>query len=229
MLTRSLCRYSLIVSLIGICGACSFVKAEDTNTATSTADKTDENVASVVAPGRIAPKGDVIKISVANAEDSRVNQILVEEGDLVAANQVIAVLQGQDKASQQMKEAEATVAIKQAQLDKVTQGDAKRAEITAQTATIAEIEARIASETAEKQAATQEASATLRNAELKYQRYQALAQEGAVKQSERDDAQEEAERARAALSQSQAGLANTISRKSAPLMSKLPQPNSTRP
>ena len=48
----------------------------------------------VVALGKLVPQGKVIKLSVANAEDSRVNQILVKEGDYVEANQVIAILQG---------------------------------------------------------------------------------------------------------------------------------------
>ncbi|MGD1930846.1 MAG: hypothetical protein ACFB12_18240, partial [Leptolyngbyaceae cyanobacterium] len=44
----------------------------------------------VVALGRLVPKGEVIQLSVPNAEDSRVNQILVTEGDFVEAGQVIA-------------------------------------------------------------------------------------------------------------------------------------------
>ena len=39
----------------------------------------------VVALGRLVPKGEVIQLSVPNAEDSRVNQILVTEGDFVEA------------------------------------------------------------------------------------------------------------------------------------------------
>ena len=36
-------------------------------------------VQSVMALGRLEPQGEVIKLSVANAQDSRVNQLLVEE------------------------------------------------------------------------------------------------------------------------------------------------------
>jgi HlyD family secretion protein len=35
----------------------------------------------VVALGRIQPDGEVIKLSVANAQDSRVDRILIKEGD----------------------------------------------------------------------------------------------------------------------------------------------------
>ena len=54
-------------------------------------------VKNVVAIGRIEPKGSVIKLSVANAQDSRVNQLLVKEGDYVKAGQLIATLQGIEK------------------------------------------------------------------------------------------------------------------------------------
>ena len=56
--------------------------------------------------GKLIPKGEVIKLSVANAEDSRVNQILVEEGDRVKKNQVIAILQGIDRRERDLEEAE---------------------------------------------------------------------------------------------------------------------------
>lgn len=202
---RSLCRYAAVLCLWAACAACSFVKAE--NSVPSPSPETVTSI--VVAPGRITPKGDVIKISVANAQDSRINQILVDEGEFVRANQVIAVLQGKDKVQQQLREAEANVAIKRAQLVKTQQGDAKLAEISAQSAQVAETTARLNTETVEKQAAITEAEASLRNAELNYQRYQSLAQEGAVKQSDLDDAQEKFETAKATLAQSQAALATT--------------------
>lgn len=201
---RVLSRYAVVLGVWGACTACDFVKAEN-----STPSVSPQAVASVIAPGRIMPKGDVIKISVANAEDSRVNQILVEEGEMVQENQVIAVLQGKDKAEQQLREAEANVAIKRAQLAKIQQGDAKLAEITAQSARIAETEARLSTEATEKQAAITEAEATLRNAALNYQRYQSLAQEGAIQQSQLDDAREKYETAQATLAQNQAALATT--------------------
>lgn len=208
-LVRHPVRYTVLLGLLSVCTACNFVKAEDTTP--SPAASAPQSAGAVVAPGRIIPKGDVIKISVANAEDSRVNQILVEEGEFVRANQIIAILQGKDKAEQQLRQAEANVTIKRAELDKIQQGDAKVAEIAAQTAKIAELEARLKTETAEKQASIAEATATLHNAELKYQRYRALAREGAAKRSDFDDAQAEFARAQATLTQNQAALATTTS------------------
>ena len=48
-------------------------------------------LSSVVALGRIEPEGEVIRQSVSNAADSRVNENRVSEGDRVEAQQVIAV------------------------------------------------------------------------------------------------------------------------------------------
>jgi HlyD family secretion protein len=188
-----------------VCAACSAPTVAESSSPAATPVST-----TVVASGKIVPEGGVIKISVANAQDSRVNQILVKEGEAVAANQVIAVLQGRDRAAQQLRDAEANVAIKQAQLLKIQAGDFKDSELTAQQATIAELEARLKAETLEKQAAIAEAEATLRNAELKYTRNQALETEGAVKRSDLDDAQEELAKARASLDRTRAELANTL-------------------
>jgi len=188
--------------------------AESSQSSTST-PPVSSNSGAVVASGKIIPEGGVIKISVANAQDSRVNQILVKEGDRVTANQVIAVLQGRDRVEQQLRDAEANVEIKKAQLLKIQQGDSKEAELMAQRAAIAELNARMKTETVQKQTAIAEAEATLHNAELKYARNQSLNQEGAIKRSDLDDAQEELTKAQASLARTQAELENTIATLSA--------------
>ena len=94
----------------------------------------------VVALGKLIPKGEVIKLSVANAEDSRVNQILVEEGDRVEANQVIAILQGIERREQDLEEAQKTVDFYRAKLEQTQLGDAKTADLAAQRANIASLE-----------------------------------------------------------------------------------------
>ncbi len=165
----------------------------------------------VVALGKLIPDGDVIKISVVNAQDSRVNQILVKEGDFVKVNQVIAILQGENKAEQQLRDAQANVAIKRSQLLKIKQGDFKQGELVVQRAAIAELEARLRTETKQRQATIAETQATIHNAQLKYQRYVTLAADGAIKRSELDDAQEQFDKAKAVLSQNRAELENTTS------------------
>jgi HlyD family secretion protein len=196
----------LLLGVLTCCGACGgATKAEETATPKPVAPSS-----TVVALGNLQPEGNVIRISVANAQDSRVNQILVKEGDKVQPNQVIAVLQGRDRVEQQLRDAEANVKIKRSQLLKTRQGDAKDGEIAAQRAVIAEANAKIQTETPQRQAAIAEARATLHNAELTYQRNQSLVQEGALKQSDLDDAREALEKARVALTTRQAELANTI-------------------
>lgn len=73
-------RFQQSAALLGIIGLCAcrpqpFSATESAATAVP--------VDSVVALGRLEPEGEVIRISVPNAQDSRVNQVLVEEGDWV--------------------------------------------------------------------------------------------------------------------------------------------------
>ena len=208
---RHCVRRTAILSLLAsLCTACSTIQAQNNTHQTPPPNQTASS-SLVVARGRLVPEGEVIKISVVNAEDSRVNKILVKEGDFVKANQVIAILQGRDRVEQQLKEAQANVAVKRAQLLKIQQGDAKQGDITAQRATIAELEARLQTEAKQKQAAIAEAQATLRNAQLKYQRNLTLAEQGAISRSNLDDALEEYDKAQATLLQNKADLENTTS------------------
>ncbi|BAZ11333.1 hypothetical protein NIES4071_31590 [Calothrix sp. NIES-4071] len=199
----------VIIFGIALCAACNSIQAK--NNTSGTPSPVNVNISRVLALGKLVPEGDVMKISVVNARDSRVNQLLVKEGDFVKANQVIAILQGRDRAEQQLRDARANVAIKRAELLKIEQGDVKQAEITAQQATIAELEARIRTETKVKQAAIAQATATIRNAQIKFQRYSDLEKQGAIKRSEFDDAREEFEKATATLAQTQAELDYTTS------------------
>jgi HlyD family secretion protein len=201
--------YTVILSLLGLSTACGGTSQAQDNTSETPSAANPSSPTRVVALGKLIPEGDVIKISVANAQDSRVNQILVKEGDFVKANQIIAILQGKDRAEQQQRDARANVAIKRAQLLKIQQGDVKEGELTAQRAAIAELEARIRSETKQREAAIASSEATLRNANLKYQRNLALVKEGAISTSNVDNAQEEFGRATATLAQNKAELENT--------------------
>jgi HlyD family secretion protein len=198
--------------ILALCSACNSIQAQnDDSEIPPPTEAVSSN--SVVSLGKLIPEGDIIKISVANAEDSRVNTILVKEGDLVKANQVIATLQGRDRAEQQLKEAQANVAVKQAQLKKIKQGEAKEGEIAAQRAAIAELEARLHTESQLKKAAIAEAEATVRKAQLKYERFVAstAAEQGAISRTELEASQEEFDRSTALLTQTRADLENTTS------------------
>ncbi|MEM7581398.1 MAG: HlyD family efflux transporter periplasmic adaptor subunit [Mastigocoleus sp.] len=202
---------TVTLGILGLCNACDLGKAQNQEKPLPTPKIEVEKNDWVVALGKIVPKGEVIKISVVNARDSRVNNILVQEGDRVKANQIIAILQGKDRAEQQLREAMANVLVKRSQLLKVQQGDFKQGDVLAQRAAISELEARLESEIQEKAAVINEAQAALRNAQLTYQRNRSLAGEGAISNSELDNAREQLERARAIFAQNRADYNNTKS------------------
>ncbi|WP_019500406.1 HlyD family efflux transporter periplasmic adaptor subunit [Pseudanabaena sp. PCC 6802] len=176
-----------------------------TETATATPSK------NVTALGRIEPMGQVIKLSVINAQDSRVDKLLVQEGDYVKAEQVIAVLQGLDKKKAALAEAEQELAVQEAKLAQTLAGESKVGEIAAQEANIAQLEARLRTETAEKKAAIARIEAELRNDRITYQRYQTLHQEGAVNTSDIDEKRKNWETSQAKLDEAKAQLANAES------------------
>jgi HlyD family secretion protein len=132
----------------------------------------------VVALGRVQPQGEVIKLSVANAQDSRVDKILIKEGDFVEANQVIAVLQGIDRKNADLRDALAEVRLRQVELAKVTKGDAKQSQFAAQNAVVARLQAQLGSSQKQKAAALATAQGRLRNAEIDYRQRSQLYQNG---------------------------------------------------
>ncbi|MBD2459459.1 HlyD family efflux transporter periplasmic adaptor subunit [Oscillatoria sp. FACHB-1407] len=199
---------AILITLWGGVTACS-----DSSQAEVTPTPTPNEVQqtpTIVALGRLTPNGEVIKLSVPNAQDSRVNQILVEEGDWVEAGQVIAVLQGSDRRQRDLEEALKNVDYYQALLDRARAGEAKDAEIAAQQANIARLEAQLRTETLERQGAIASAEAELRQAQRNYERNQILYSEGATSLVDLDQAQEAYETAQANLTQRQAQLDNTL-------------------
>ena len=168
-------------------------------------------ITKITALGRLQPQGEVIKLSVAYAQDSRVNKLLVNEGDYVKAGQIIAILQGTDKKQMELREAQKNLAIAKAKLTKIQAGEAKLAEIAAQEAIIARTQAQLKTETVEKQAAIARAKAQLQNAEANYKRYQALHTQGAVAAADFDNKREAFKTAQANLEAAIAQLQTTVS------------------
>lgn len=195
-------------SLISLGTSCSFLEAQTPSAQVAT--QPVPAMTTVVARGKIIPQWDVIKLSVSNAQDSRVNKILVQVGDRVAANQVIAILQGADRRSADLQAAQSNVKLLRAQLAKVQQGDAKPGALAAQRAAIARLEAQLPAEKRQKEAEIASAQATLREAALTYQRRQILNQEGAIGRADLDAAQKELETATATLAANKADLEQTV-------------------
>jgi HlyD family secretion protein len=205
-LSRFLAGFGLLWSTAG-CAALS-------NSLPSPTPSPIESVAqpnAVITLGRLEPAGEVIKLSVPNAQDSRVDKMLVREGDRVQANQVIAVLQGIDRRRAELRDAEAEVALRRAELLKAKQGNAKPAQLAAQTATIAKLQAQQQAETQQRRAAIASAQSQVRRMEQEYERRLQLAAAGAISQAELDRIREDRATAIANLAQREAELQQTQS------------------
>ena len=164
----------------------------------------------VIALGKLVPKGEIIRLSVANAESSRVNEILVQEGDWVKANQVIAILQGVQKRTQDLEESQKFVDFYKAKLEQILSGDAKKAEIAAQKANIARLEAQLFNEAEEKKAMIKIVEIQLKQAQSNYERNEFLHKEGAISQKDLDLSLEQLEITKTTLTQRKAQLNNII-------------------
>ena len=164
----------------------------------------------IVALGQLKPKGEVIQLSVPNAEDSRVNQLLVEEGEFVQANQVIAVLQGFARRQRDLQAAQKTVELHQARLDQLLAGEGKPSEIAAQEAVISELQAQQRNQMLENEAEIASAEAELSQARITQERNTTLVQEGALSQAQLDQSSETLAMAEAALVRRQAQLNNSL-------------------
>jgi HlyD family secretion protein len=95
----------------------------------------------VTALGKLAPKGEIIKLSAPTSNEGvKIDRLLVEEGATVKAGQLIAILDSQGRLQEAVNEAKAKVNVARASLVKVKAG-AKQGEINAQKATIARLQA----------------------------------------------------------------------------------------
>ncbi|MBD2731590.1 ABC exporter membrane fusion protein [Nostoc sp. FACHB-892] len=145
---------------------------------------TDSPVKAVTALGRLEPKGEVIQLT-ASSQGSRIDQLLVNQGDWVSKKQAIAILDSRPRLQAALEQAMQRVEVTQAQLDQVKAG-AKIGEIQAQKAVIGRLEVQLREDTAAKKANVTRLEAEAENAQLEYQRYESLYQDGAVSTSLRD-------------------------------------------
>jgi HlyD family secretion protein len=178
----------------------------------------------VTALGRLEPETEVIKLSAPLALDGdRVAQILFQEGDLVKAGEIIAILDSRDKLENAVQQAQKQVRVAQAKLEQIKAG-AKLGEIQAQTASverikaqsegdkkaqqenIARIEAQWQGDRIAQQATINKLTAELNNAESEYQRYQKLYSEGAISNSVIDSKRLNVETAKQQLTEARAVL-----------------------
>ncbi|MEP0799015.1 ABC exporter membrane fusion protein [Funiculus sociatus] len=143
-------------------------------------------IKTVTALGRLEPEGEAIALSApTSAEGNRVDQLLVKEGDRVRKGQAIAVLNSRDRLQASVMQAQEQVRVAQAKLDQVRAG-AKTGEIQAQRSQIAQLEAERVGDLNAQAATVARLEAEVQNAQVEYQRYALLYQNGAVSASQRD-------------------------------------------
>ncbi|MEM9509165.1 MAG: HlyD family efflux transporter periplasmic adaptor subunit [Cyanobacteria bacterium P01_E01_bin.35] len=208
-IAKSLPIFVAIITTLILCNACARFSQSESEVQSKVIAQ-PASIKDVVAFGRLIPKGQIISLSVANAEDSRVNKILVKEGDWVEAGQIVAILQGIERRRGDLLEAEQNVALQAARLKKIKSGDAKESEIAAQEAIIDRLKAQLRYETNAKKAALNSVKAELDQAKLTFQRKDSLSKQGAISQEESDLAKEQLQVASAILNQREAELNSAI-------------------
>ncbi|WP_413171660.1 ABC exporter membrane fusion protein [Anabaena azotica] len=192
---------AIIVGIGGLQGYRILQNSSKTAKITQVSQVSIPQIKTVTALGRLEPKGKVIKLSApTSSQGSRVEQLLVKEGDQVKAGQVIAILDNRPRLQAAYQEAQAAVRIAQVNLDKVQAGakigeiKAQKAEIariqaqklgdeTEQRETVGRLEAQWQGETTAQLATINKLQAELKNAEVELQRYQQLYRDGAISQS----------------------------------------------
>ena len=163
-------------------------------------------IKTVTALGRIEPEGEVIKLSAAiSGEGSRVAKILVQEGDMIKAGQVIAILDNSDRLQAELTEAKAEVRIIQSKIAQIQAG-AKPGEIIAQRAIINRLAAESQGDIDSQKATLEKLQAELLNAEAENKRYQELYREGAISASQKDSKNLNVETAKKSLQAAQSQL-----------------------
>ncbi|WP_414754470.1 ABC exporter membrane fusion protein [Anabaena sp. CCY 9910] len=213
------------LAIAGVKGYSSLQTQAQPSPVTLTPQVSTPQIKTVTALGRLEPKGEVIKLSAPSSpgQGSRVEKLLVKEGDKVKAGQVIAILDNRDRLEAAYQEAQEAVKVAQVNLEKIREGakvgeiEAQRAEIArvqAQTTgdereqqeTVARLEAQWQGEKSAQQATVKRLDAELKNAQSEWERYQKLYADGAISQSSYDSKRLSLDTITQQLSEAQANL-----------------------
>ena len=156
----------------------------------------------ISALGYVTPKDSVVKVSGAVLpEGTRLERLLVTQGETVEAGQIIAILDNYERLQASLSQAKAEVGIARARLMQVLAG-AKEGEtqalaaqlrtleaelqgqITAQNALVKRLNADLRGDTQVQQATSERVAAELENAKAECRRFEQLYQEGVTSKSE---------------------------------------------
>ena len=222
----------LIIALgvvgLALVGVTTIYSVNQTVTKEETETIQPQPINAVTALGRIEPQGSTIQLSPSpDLGGAKIAQLLVEEGDRITEGDTIALLDNYKRAQaalelarQEVKVAEADLAIVRAG---AKQGDINaqvanlnrvraqlEGEVVADRAEIARLQAQLRTETIEKQATSDRTKAELNNAESELRRYQSLANDGVISESELDSRSLTVETAKNAVAEAEASYNRTI-------------------
>jgi HlyD family secretion protein len=179
----------------------SSLKASQLSISPTVSPDTPEAVAAL---GYLEPQGGITQISAtAFLEGSRVDKILVKQGEKVEKGEIMAILDNNARLRAALKQAQANLGLAASKLEKVREG-AKKGEIMAQDsrmrqskaelegqimrqkAAISSLESELEGEKLGQKATVERIKAELNNSLTDCQRYQSLYRNGAVSQGEKE-------------------------------------------
>ena len=163
-------------------------------------------ITTVTALGRIEPVGELVNVTApTSVQESRIGELLVAEGDVVQAGDVIAILDNRDRLQAALQRAQQQVVSAQAQQAQIEAG-AKSGEIAAQEAEVSRLEAERLGNLETQRATIARVQAEVNNARVDFERYESLYQRGAISASERDARRLTLTTAEQRLAEANAGL-----------------------
>lgn len=174
--------------LLGAFGAVTLWRSLSPSSQAQPTENVSPKVKTITALGYLEPQGKVIKLAAPSSSsggNSRVEKLLVKQGDTVKVGQVVAILDSRDRLEASLAEAEEQVKVALSNLEVVKSG-AKRGEINSQQAAIARIAAQREGDIQAQQATIARLQMEVQNAQTESQRYEMLYTEGATNASLRD-------------------------------------------
>ncbi len=186
----------------------------------------------ISALGRLEPETRIRKVSVPSSlSGDRVQDILVDEGQVVKKGQPLAVLNSKASLAAALAEAEENVTLSQRKLEQVKAG-AKQGEIQAQVYKVQSLERQLAGQKLAMDQNVASKRASMQEARTESKRYDGLYESGGASQLERDRYRTRAQTTEADLAQAietRAGTLASLSSEIASEKQKLEQIKEVRP
>ncbi len=218
---------SAAVGAIALTGSTAFYTLSRHPTQPASPELAPPAPARISALGRLEPEAEILQLAPPSAlENDRLLELRVKDGDTVKSGEIVAVLDSRDRLQDELRQAQAQVAIAQSKLAQVRAG-AKAGEISAQSsqverlqaqrqgdlvaqrAAIAKLKAQLQGDRNAQRATLKRLTAELRNAQVEYDRYRKLQAAGAIAQSSLDSKRLAVDTLREQVNEAQAILSRT--------------------